>query len=237
MNSKVFSLKGGLIVSCQPHPDSPLNHPFVIGALAASAQWNGAVAVRIDGPRNIKTVKKHVDIPVIGLHKVGPSKSPVYITPTYAAARSVAASGADIVALDATHRPRPNGERLPDLITAMKQEFGVPVLADVSNYEEGMCAAEYGADLLATTLCGYTEATRQVSLPAFDLVRRLAAASCLPVVCEGGVATPDQAVEALRAGAFAVVVGRAITGIDESVRRFVASLNSHSRKDVLPDPP
>lgn len=222
-DSAIEKLRGGLIVSCQATPGSPLAEPQIIAALALTAEQYGAAGVRINTPAHIAATKGRVNVPIIGIEKVESAESDVYITPTFAVARGVAESGADIVALDATRRPRPSGEKLAELIQRVQMELQRPVMADIAAFDEGLYAADSGATLVATTLCSYTAATRGARIPAFDLIERLAARLNVPIVCEGGVATPDDVKRAFDCGAFAVVVGTAITGIGQNVRRFAAA--------------
>lgn len=221
--SSVFDVRSlrGLVVSCQAPADSPLHDPAIIAALAATAYQNGAVGVRIDSPEHIRAVRARLDGPVIGLWKQTYPRSEVYITPTFADARAVAESGADLIAVDATGRPRPAGERLDVLIGRIHDELGKPVLADVATLEEARAAAQYGADCVATTLCGYTDRTVGELLPAIELVAALSANLNVPVWCEGGVSEPGQLALAMVRGARVVVVGTALTGIDHRVRMFV----------------
>lgn len=219
----IEKLRGGLVVSCQATLGSPLADPQIIAALALTADQNGAAGVRINTPAHIAATKQRVNVPIIGIEKVESAASDVYITPTFAVARGVAESGADIVALDATQRPRPNGEKLAELIARVQLELQRPVMADIATFDEGLYAAACGAALVATTLCSYTAETRGAHIPAFDLIERLAARLRVPVVCEGGVATPEDVKRAFDCGAFAVVVGTAITGVGQNVRRFVAA--------------
>ena len=217
------SLRGGLIVSCQAPTDSPLNDPHVIRAMALTAEQQGAVGVRLNGPINIAAARAQINLPIIGIEKVVTTGSDVYITPTFAVAERIAASGADIIALDATLRTRPNGERFEILLARIQEELQLPVMADIATFEEGLRAADGGADIIATTLCGYTKDSAGMSLPAFDLLEQLAAKVRLPVICEGGIATPEDVRRAFDCGAFAVVVGTAITGITQLVKKFVTA--------------
>jgi N-acylglucosamine-6-phosphate 2-epimerase len=219
--------RGGLIVSCQAPPGSPLDRPDVLAALARTAELNGAAGVRIDQPQNIAAVRAAVAVPIVGLLKRPGSQ--VYITPTLDDARLVRASGADVVAVDATARPRPDGTPLPRLIRAIQEELGALVMADVSTFDEGVAAAEAGADFVATTLAGYTPESRPTDGPDLRLVERLASAVVTPVVCEGRIRDPEDVRRAFEARAFAVVVGSAITGIDDLVRRFVAATPAAAR--------
>jgi len=204
-------LRGGLIVSCQARAGHPLHDPVVIAAMARAAVAGGAVGLRINGEADLREVRRGVDVPLIGLRKVWSSESPVYITPTFADAKIIAEAGADIIAIDATARPRPVDERLDQLIPRIKQLLGRPVMADVATLEDGMRAATLGADIVATTLSGYAGSGPTPEDPDLDLVRKLAAALRVPVIAEGRYRVPAEVREALRAGAFAVVVGRAIT--------------------------
>lgn len=215
--------KGGLVVSCQARADNPLHGPVHMAAMAQAAEQGGAVALRVNGPDDIAAVRRVTALPIIGLYKLF-GDAPVYITPTRAAAMAVIDAGADIVALDCTGRPR-EGEPWPALIEAV-HAAGHHVLADISTLDEGLAAAAAGADYVATTLSGYTDATAS-SGPAPDLalIAVLAAATGTPVIAEGRYDTPALAAQALAAGAHAVVVGTAITNPRAITQRFVAALS------------
>lgn len=221
--SPVARLRGRLIVSCQAPPDSPLRHPAMIAALAQCAERGGAGGVRIDGPDDVAAVRGAVTVPIIGLYKISHS-SPVYITPTFEMARDVARAGADIIALQATREREDTGTPLADLVARIHAECGIPVMADVSTRDEGLAAATAGADLVATTMAGYTPHSRHMPGPDLDLVHDLVNRCPVPVVAEGRITTPEEAAAALRAGAWAVVVGRAITMPDAITARFVRAL-------------
>lgn len=216
-------LRGGLVVSCQALPGEPLHGPVFMTAMAATAASAGAVAVRLNGLADIKAVRAaNLGVPIIGLWKDG--EEGVYITPTLEHALAVFAAGADIVALDATARPRPDGLSLAETIAAVHSRTGALVMADVATCQEGRAAAEAGADLVGTTLSGYTENTLDRQGADLELVQQLAAALDIPVFAEGRIGTPDQAAEALGRGAWAVVVGGAITRPGAITSRFVARL-------------
>ncbi len=222
-SADVEKLRGGLIVSCQAPVGTPLCDPQIIAALALTAEQHGAVGVRINSPEHIAATKLRVSVPIIGIEKVVLPESEVYITPTFDVASRVVASGANILAVDATRRPRPQGERFENLIRRIHEELRLPVMADVATFEEGLYAADCGAELIATTLCGYTAESRGAKLPALDLLAKLAGKLNVPVICEGGVGSPEQVRQAFDCGAFAVVVGTAITGIGHLVKQFVAA--------------
>lgn len=217
------SLRGGMIISCQAPTRSPLNDPHIISAMALTAEQQGAVGVRLNGHLNIAAARARISAPIIGIEKVITADSDVYITPMFAVAARIAASGADIIALDATQRARPNGERLEALLARIQVELSLPVMADISTFDEGVSAADCGAEIIATTLCGYTQNSAGTSLPAFSLLEQLAANLRVPIICEGGISTPEDVRRAFDCGAFAVVVGTAITGITQLVRKFVTA--------------
>jgi N-acylglucosamine-6-phosphate 2-epimerase len=210
------ALRGGLVVSVQAPEDSPLAASSHLAALARAAELGGAAGIRA---QDIRAVKEAVQLPVIGLRKRRVRGSEVYITPTLEDARTVATAGADIVAVDATMRPRPDGVDLSSLVS----ELPVPVLADVDTIEAGLAAREAGAAAVATTLAGYTGETAAPDGPNLDLVAALASALDCPVFAEGRIATPEQARAAFEAGAFAVVVGTAITDPVALTRSFAAA--------------
>lgn len=223
--SRLFgALRGGLIVSCQARPGSPLFGPQFMAAMAKEAEIGGAVGLRVNGPEDIRAVRAMTGLPIIGIFKIYSPHSPIYITPTFAAARAVVEAGADVVALDGTGRPTGNSETLVELIARIHSELGVPVMADVSTATEGIAAARAGADLVATTLAGYTDYSRKAEGPDFQLISELAATLSVPIIAEGRINTPEEAAEALRRGAFAVVVGRAITMPRTITARFAAAI-------------
>jgi N-acylglucosamine-6-phosphate 2-epimerase len=211
-------LRGGLVVSVQAPRESPLAAPSHLAAMARAAELGGAAGIRAV---EVAAVKEAVTLPVIGLRKRRVEGSDVYITPSLEDARAVAAAGADIVAVDATLRPRPDGVSLASLVA----ELRVPVLADVDCLDAGLAAREAGAAALATTLAGYTDAASVATPgePDLELVSRLAAELDCPVFAEGRIATPDQARAAFDAGAFAVVVGTAITDPLALTRAFATA--------------
>lgn len=148
-------LQGGLIVSCQAPADSPLHQPEIIAAIAVAAVQRGAVGIRLDTPEHVRAVRDRLpETPIIGLWKRTFPDSSVYITPRYVEAEAIAAAGADIVALDCTLRPRPDGEDFCQIIPRLQQELGCAVMADIDTLEAAIAAAKAGADLVGTTLYG-----------------------------------------------------------------------------------
>ena len=229
MNDILKKWRGGLIVSCQARAGSPLAKPEIIAAFAETAEQNGAVGVRIDAPPNIRAVKAAVEIPVLGIYKIVTDASAVYITPTLEAAHRIAEAGADVIALDATFRPRPGDEKIENIVRQIRERFRKAISADVATFEEGVRAAEeIGFDAVITTLSGYTEETKNIVEPDFELVEKLSRRVNVPVICEGRLRRSEDVRRAFDCGAFAVVVGNAITGVDQLVENFVAALPSRA---------
>ena len=217
-------LPKGLIVSCQAPTNSPLNHPEVIAAMAQASINQGAVGVRIDNPSNIWAVRQRITQPIIGLWKQQIRGFEVYITPRCSDAEAIAQVEADIIAIDATLRKRPEGETLTTLINFIHNELGKQVMADVDTIEVAKVAAVAGADFIATTLYGYTQETKTESPPGFELLKQIVENLAAPAICEGGIASPAMAKKALNLGAYAVVVGTDITGIDSKVKAYSTEL-------------
>ena len=220
--SLLEALEGGLIVSVQARSGSALDDPAVLAALARAAQDAGARAVRVAGTVNLHAVRRRVRLPIVGIIKRAyPGYAP-YITATLNDVREVLECGAHIVAFDATGRPRPDGSTTEDVVQAI-HAGGALAMADCATAGNGPAARAAGADILATTLCGYTEETAGRSLPAFDVVGAYAELETF-VICEGGIHQPAQAARARAAGAHAVVVGTAITNTEWLVQQYAAAL-------------
>ncbi|MGI8468383.1 MAG: N-acetylmannosamine-6-phosphate 2-epimerase [Pyrinomonadaceae bacterium] len=233
MNNIFEKWRGGLIVSCQAPSDSPLAKSEIIRAFAETAEQNGAAGVRIDSPRNILAVKAAVKIPVLGIYKIVTDSSDVYITPTFQAAKQISDAGADIIALDATRRPRPHNETLANIVARIRSNLNKPLTADVATFEEGLSAAEeMGFDAVITTLSGFTEETKNIVKPDFELVESLSKRLSIPVVCEGRLRSAEDVRRAFDCGAFAVVIGTAITGVDQLIQNFVSALPSNKKSSA-----
>ena len=223
--SVIETLRHGLIVSCQAPVDSPLHEPVVIAAIAQSALNQEAVGVRIDTPAHISAVRQKVKAPIIGLWKQQLPGYEVYITPQFHHAAALAQAGADIIAIDGTLRNRPGNETVASLISLIHNELGKPVMADVDTIEAARAAEEAGADLVATTLYGYTAQTQHLSPPGEDLLTQMVEQLNIFTICEGGISSPQMARRALDLGAYAVVVGTAITGIDRQVQIYQQAIS------------
>lgn len=218
-------IKGGLIVSCQALEDEPLHSSYIMSRMAYAAKLGGAVGIRANSAEDIEAIKKTVDLPVIGIIKEEYGDSDVYITPTMKEIDDLVKAGSDIIASDATARIRPGGISLTDFYAQIRGKYpDILLMADISTFEEGVKAAKLGFDLVGTTLCGYTEYTKDTVLPNYNLLERLTKELEIPVVAEGGIWEPDQLKKVLDLNAFVAVVGTAITRPMEITKRFVSSI-------------
>jgi N-acylglucosamine-6-phosphate 2-epimerase len=219
------AIAGGLIVSCQALPDEPLFGPDTMARLAIAAASGGAVGIRANTPIDIAAIRAVTTLPLIGLWKVVLPGYDVYITPRLSDAVAVADAGADVIAIDATARTRPE-EPLALLIQRIHDRTGKPVLADISTFEEAIAAQDFGADFVSTTMSGYTSYSPQNLGPDFDLIRRLAPELTIPLLAEGRISSPEEARLALDSGAFAVVVGGAITRPQQITKRYIEAIEA-----------
>jgi N-acylglucosamine-6-phosphate 2-epimerase len=221
----IAQVQGQLIVSCQALPEEPLFGAEIMAKMALSAQQGGAKGIRANTPVDVRAIKAAVDLPVIGLYKDVLPGTPVIITPTLRHALAIAEAGADVIAIDATDRPHPEGE-VRQLIAAIHQQTDCLVMADISTLEEGLAAQAAGADMVSTTLSGYTPYSPQGEIPDLDLVKRLAEVATVPVFGEGRYHTPEQVRQALDNGATGVIVGGAVTRPREITARFVKAIHA-----------
>jgi N-acylglucosamine-6-phosphate 2-epimerase len=222
-------LDGTLVVSCQAEPGMPLDAPDHIAAMARSVVLGGASGVRIEGVANIAAVRRQIDVPVIGLIKARRDDTEIYITPALADVAAIIDAGAGIVALDATNRPRPADlEMMFGAIAA----GGRLSMGDVSTLDEGKRAIDAGANVISTTMAGYTEYSDEQHGPAFELMEKLARAG-LPFVAEGRIWSPQQAVRCFDLGARFIVVGSAITRPDAITRRFAGEVAAWNARPHL----
>ncbi|KDS93814.1 N-acetylmannosamine-6-phosphate 2-epimerase [Dermabacter hominis] len=220
MHPVVAALEGTLIVSCQAYPGEPMRDPNTMARIAAAVEHGGASAVRAQGLDDIRHVKNALTtIPVIGIWKDGTDG--VFITPTLQHCEAVINAGADILAVDGTRRPRPDGLTFAETVRRIRDITDIPVMADCDDETSALIAAEAGADIIGTTLAGYTGAREKTPGPDLDLLAALV--EKLPgtaVVAEGRVHTTQHAAACRGAGAFAVVVGTAITHPTSITRWF-----------------
>lgn len=216
-------LKGGLVVSCQAPEGSPLREPYILGRIAAAAADAGAVAVRAEGLASIEAIRKEVSVPIIGLIKRYGS-SPVYITPCIDDVRNLVAAGADIVAVEATERLREGGVTSAEFVAEAVAAVGsVPIMADVDSLSSAVVAAKAGAQLVGTTLSGYTDGEIPAQ-PDFGLVREITSVLQIPVIAEGRYSSAEDVRRALDYGAHAVCIGTTLTDPWTLTKRLVAKI-------------
>lgn len=226
MTNVIEQLRHGLIVSCQALPGEPLHGTHHMVAMAKAAELSGAVAIRANSPMDVRAIKNACNLPVIGLDKQNYPNSDVYITPTIKEIRGLIDAGADIIATDATDRPRPDEMSVKDFFKAIRELTDIPIMADVSEISEGIIAQAYGADIVSTTMAGYIPNGPQLERPDYSLMKSLCSKLTVPVIAEGRIWTPEEAVCCLGIGVYAVVVGSAITRPQLITERFVMAMKS-----------
>lgn len=214
MNKLFDSLKKGLIVSCQAENDDPFNKSEYVTLFAKAAIMGGAVGIRTEGFEKTKMIKENVNVPVVGLIKSYFEDGFVRITGSFKDVELLLETKCDIIAIDGTFRER-EGLSGPDFIEKVKSKYkNIVVMADISTYSDALACIKAGADCISTTLSGYTPQTLQKAkddLPDFALIEELKKVSIVPIFAEGRFNTPDLAAEAIKLGAWSVVVGTAIT--------------------------
>lgn len=213
----------GLIVSCQALETEPLYRPEggIMPLMAKAAAMSGAVGIRANTVRDIVQIKKVVDLPCIGIIKKDYEGTVMYITVTMAEVDALVACGVDILAVQGTSALRPDGKTSKEFISEIKEKYPKQlVMADIADFDEAMDCAEAGADFVGTTMRGYTPETKGIDETDFDFIAKLAKSCPAHIIAEGHIHAPQQAVRALDCGAFACVVGGAITRPAEITARF-----------------
>ena len=230
-HEQIFTqIQGGLIVSCQALEHEPLytKEGGVMPLMAKAAAQSGAVGIRANTVRDITQIKQVVNLPVIGIIKKDYPGTPMYITVTMQEVDELVACGVDILAVQGTGALRPNGQTSAEFIRAIKEKYPDQlVMADCDNIENALACAGAGADFVGTTMRGYTPETTGINDVDFGFIAQLARECPAKVIAEGHIHTPEQAVQALYAGAFALVVGGAITRPAEITARYTAAINNH----------
>lgn len=227
MKDILKSLKGNLIVSAQALPEEPLylEERSIMDLMAKAAVMAGAKGIRCNSVRDVIAIKKVVNCPVIGLIKKQYEGFPQHITVGMQEIDDLVKTDVDVIALDCTLRERHDGLTINEFISKIKEKYpNVILMADISTYEEGINAAKAGVDMVGTTLSGYTPYSEKQEGPNFELVERLAKDLDIPVIAEGRIHTPEDAKKMLDLGAYAVVVGGAITRPLEITKRFLKGM-------------
>ena len=222
MNNKnkriVKKLKGSLIASCQPIPGGPLDFSSFILASAKASIIGGAKGLRIEGFRNLKIIKKNLNLPVIGIKKRVSKNYPIIITPLLSDVEKLSELGAEIIAFDSTLRERPYS--IGSLISKIHSCKKI-AMADCSTIKDAINAIENGVDILSTTLSGYTSEKLPSKNPDFKLLNQLIKKFKVPVIAEGRFNTPIFYKKAINLGAHAVVVGTALNRIELITKSFL----------------
>lgn len=220
-------LRGSLIVSCQASAPSPFRETSAISRFAQAAVMGGARGIRADGPEDIRAIRAVVDVPIVGIHKVKQGDGEVLITPSLQGAKELVEAGADLIALDCTARGQRHGAL--DRLRQIRSELGVAVLADIATVEEAIQAKEAGADAVLSTLRGYTAETRHVQSFEPGFIAELVRVVNVPVIAEGHIRFPEQICAALDAGAYAIIIGSAITRPETITQMFVSTIEGWHR--------
>lgn len=223
MQSVVDLLHRKLIVSCQADRGDPLDDVDTLTRIARSVLRGGAGGLRAEGVAGVAAYRELTNLPIIGMVKTWDAKNEVYITPTFAAAESVSAAGADMIALDCTLRRVSEAEPWPILIRRVHNQLNLPILADVASVDDAIAAEDAGADAVATTLYGYTAETAGRRTFSWPLLKDILENVKVPVFAEGHINHPADVQTALSFGAHAVVVGSAITRPEFIASRFAAA--------------
>ena len=217
------SLKGKLIVSCQAAAGDPLDDVDCLTRIARSAARGGAGGLRANGPECVAAFRRETGLPVIGIWK-RKLEGETSITPNFTSAEAIARAGAEVIALDCSAARHRLAEGWAGLIGRIREELRKPVLADVATFDEALAAEDSGANAVATTMYGFTPETNGVRAVNWGIVERLAGRLRVPLIVEGHVTKPEEVRRALDAGAYAVVVGSAITRPESIAGRFSAAI-------------
>ncbi|MBR2564073.1 MAG: N-acetylmannosamine-6-phosphate 2-epimerase [Paenibacillus sp.] len=227
MNLDELGLKGGLVVSCQALEHEPLHSSLIMARMAIAAKEGGAIGIRANTAADVKEIKQQVDLPVIGIVKRNYGTNPVFITPTIQEVDELAEVHAEIVAVDATLRARPDGKTLDEFVQEIRAKYPeLLLMGDISTKEEAINAERLGFDLISSTLFGYTEETagRKLYDNQFEALKEMISSVQTPVVAEGNIMTPEMAATCLEMGVYCVVVGGAITRPQQITERFVSEI-------------
>ena len=198
------AIKGGLIVSCQALEDEPLHSSYIMMRMAKAALVGGAIGIRANSPEDCKEIKNNVNLPMISIYKRVYGTSNVYITPTINEVKELLPIKPEIIAVDATRRERPDGKSLEEFFKEIREVYDGLLLADISDLEDGIKAEKIGFDMVSTTLSGYTDYTLDRYKPDIELIKSLRESIKIPIIAEGNIDSPENAMKCLEAGAWAI---------------------------------
>ncbi len=123
-------------------------------------------------------------------------------------------------------------------IKAIKNEVDVPVIGIIKAVYEGSdvyitptlkevkellttgCEDEMGFDYVGSTMRGYTEYTKGISIPDYDMLAKMRRELNAKVIAEGGIWEISQLDKVLECDPYAVVIGSAITRPMDITKRF-----------------
>jgi N-acylglucosamine-6-phosphate 2-epimerase len=227
-NTFLEKTKGGLIVSCQALPEEPLYSSYIMSRMAYAAMLGGASGIRANTVEDIKAIRETVNLPMIGIIKKVYESCNVYITPTMAEVDALAETGVEVIAIDATNHPRPDGRYLTEVFREIRTKYPNQLfMADCATFEDAVLAKNIGFDIIGTTMCGYTTETKGTPLPNLSLIHRLCDTLNMPIIAEGGIWSPETLAKVMSVpGIHAAVVGSAITRPMEITKRYVEAVNS-----------
>jgi N-acylglucosamine-6-phosphate 2-epimerase len=233
MNRFKKLFKPGIIVSCQAQPHEPLykEEGGIMVLMAKAAYEAGAVGIRANGLVDVSQIIELVDLPVIAIFKQHYDGADAFVTPTLNEIDALMTiKGVQAVAVDCTFLSRPNQEKVDDFIASVKAKYpDLVIMADIATFEEGVHAEKIGVDAVATTLFGYTEASKSLPKPNLDIVRDLVKHVSIPVIAEGGIYKEEHIKEIFECGAYAAVVGGAITRPKEIATRLVKAFEATAK--------
>ncbi|MFM1539360.1 N-acetylmannosamine-6-phosphate 2-epimerase [Helcococcus bovis] len=217
-------LRGKLIVSCQALPEEPLHSSFIMGRMALAAKQGGASGIRAQSVEDINEISKVIDLPIIGIIKKVYPDSPIHITASRKEVEDLLTTKCEIIALDATPRPRPNGDKLEDLLKII-HDNGRLAMADCSTYEECIEADKMGFDIVSTTLFGYTPYSVKLVGPDFETTKKIVENVNAFVIAEGKINTPEDLKKVYEyCKVDSAVVGTAITRPQDITKKFTRVL-------------
>lgn len=231
MRERIAGMQGKLIVSCQALENEPLHSPFIMGRMARAALEGGACGIRANSVEDIAEIKKNVDLPLIGIIKRVYAQCPVFITPTMKEIDQLMTVRPDIIAVDATNRPRPDGLSLADFYQQIRYKYPDQLLmADCATVDEAIQADHLGFDFISSTLVGYTAESKDVHIEDndFQILKDMLAKVKGKVIAEGNIDTPQKAARVIALGCYCTVVGGAITRPQLITRKYVEAIHASS---------